>query len=125
MGGTATVEFTSARLRVCVASARQPAALGSIFDTDSGGKFGVRASIATEWPIFPFIATHLQLHLGTSRNRVVGKRVGLAVLGGKNARNSQFQGIMPCPPPTRLTCQRPSTGWPGPTSPPSRPSRLR
>jgi hypothetical protein len=47
-----------------VASARQPAALGSMFDRESGGKLGVRASIAAEWPISPFIATHLQLHLG-------------------------------------------------------------
>jgi hypothetical protein len=37
--------------------------LGSIFGTESDGKWGVRASIPIEWPIFSFIATHLQLHL--------------------------------------------------------------
>jgi hypothetical protein len=61
------VEFTSARLGVLGASARQPAAWGSIFDRESGGKLGVRASISTECPISLFIATHLQLHLAITK----------------------------------------------------------
>src|SRR5262245_54397901 len=65
-GGTATVEFTSARLGVLGASARQPAAWGNICDRESAGKLGVRASILVRWLIFFFIATHLQLHLDTN-----------------------------------------------------------
>src|SRR6267142_6600158 len=57
--GTAMVPFTSGRLRVLAALRRQPEA----FARESVGKPGLRASIQQIWRIFPFIATHLQLHL--------------------------------------------------------------
>src|SRR5438874_5312287 len=57
--GTATVEFTSARLLVAGASVRQPAASW----VRSRVRSGERASMATRIPKSSLIATHLQLHL--------------------------------------------------------------
>src|SRR4051812_41170807 len=63
--GTAMVPFTSGRLSVLAALLRQPAAFGS----ESVVKLGLRASIIQGWPIFPFVATHLQLHLTSCLTR--------------------------------------------------------
>ena len=57
--------------------------------------------------------------------RHVGKRVGSRVLGIDNAARSNPTGIPPCPMTAPFICRRPSTAWPGPTSPRNRPSRSR
>src|SRR5260370_31916379 len=59
---------------------RQPRALETSFDRESGGKLGDLASIFSGWPISNLNATHLQMHLAgcwdANLTRFVGNRVG-------------------------------------------------
>src|SRR2546421_10722962 len=121
------VPFTSGRLSwmPAAASARQPAAAaetspGRVSAVNSGD----RASMRIRWPISPFIATHLQLHLDVricwvarSGLLLIGVSVGsparlsgsgwvLVVLRPDNGDRSNLEGILACPPPTHLACPR-------------------
>src|SRR5262249_62382715 len=89
IAGTATVAFTSAKLLSLLESVRQPPGLFRAVGTDSALKLGAFASILGMMADLFLYCNSFATASSGSRNRIVGKRVGLAVVTPESASNQE------------------------------------